>query len=415
MRALVIGAGVIGITTAYNLQKEGYQVTVVDASPRAGDGASNVNAGLLVPGDSTIWPNPRALKQILAAILHPDRGALRIHRAALPRLTNWGIGFLLACRTQAWRANSEASLALSRYSYQQLRRLLDEEGLEIHHQQRGMVFLAGSEAGLQACLDAHAVLAELGEEYRLLSPNDLIDLDPAYSIAADTLAGAVYAPSCGSGDCGAFTRQLSERLAVNDVEFRFNTKVKAILTNGTKVAGIATEYGEIRAETVVVSGGAASSSLIGRHFRLSLVPARGYSVTVPLAHPETAPLVGGVDERTHVAFSRMGNSLRATSTAEIGFGARQPRHENYHDIRSTIDRLFPGACDWDAASYGFGDRPMTPADVPLIGPSRIDGLFVNTGHGHLGWTQACGSARILIDLMKQRTPEIDSSPYRLSA
>jgi D-amino-acid dehydrogenase len=415
LHALVIGAGVIGVTTAHSLHKEGYDVTVVEAAADAGLKASNVNAGLLVPADSTIWPHPGAPGQVLSAILHPDHGALRINRAALPGLTRWGLHFIAACRRSTWKANSGASLALSRYSYPHLQALLEGERLQIDHTRHGMLFLSNSKTDLDACLKAHSVLQALGEEYRILSPSELVALDSGYAVAATDLAGAVHAPSSGSGDCGAFTRLLAHRLSEQGVGFLFGTAVRSLLVRERRAIAVATDRGEIAADLIVACGGAASAGIVGGHLRLPMVPARGYSVTLPVIDPTRAPRIGGVDERTHVAFSRLGDRLRATSTAEIGFKARRPGPTDYADIRLTIERLFPGACDWERATYDFGDRPMMPKDLPVIGPTPIAGLFLNTGHGHLGWTQACGSARLLGDLVTGRKPAIDPEPYRLTA
>lgn len=413
MRALVIGAGVVGVTTAFCLHSEGYDVTVVDSASAPGAGASNVNAGLLVPGDSTIWPNPGAPKQIAHAIAFPRKGPLRIHPAALPRLAGWGARFLSACRPEQWRRHSAASLALSRYSYAELRKTLRDLPIDVHHKQSGMVFLFDNLEALAAGRRAHTVLEDLGETYQQLKPHELVALDAGYSHAAGKIAGAIYSSSCGSADCGSFTRQLAKYIEERGVAFSLDNPVVKLDVRGRTIKGAITQRGRLDADLVVLAAGHASPKLTNRLFHLPIVPARGYSVTVPILASHRVPRIGGVDDRSHVAYSRMGDLLRVTSTAEIGAESRTPTSDDYSAIRTTIERLFPETCDWARARYEIGYRPMMPADVPAIGATPIAGLYLNTGHGHLGWTQASGSARLLLDLIKGRPTEINAEQYRL--
>lgn len=415
MRALVIGSGVVGVTTAYGLHSKGFDVEVLESAPFAGAGASNVNAGLLVPGDSTIWPNPSAPRQVLRAITHPNTGALRIHASALPGLIPWGARFLSACLPAKSQHYTKASLALSRYSYAELEAVLAAEGLDISHMRGGMVFLADSSKRLSECRAAHLALEKLGEKYEVLSPQELVELDSGYAHAARTLAGALYSPSCGSADCGSFTRQMASRLQELGVSFRFNTSARKLIVRSGKICAVETDIGFIESDLVVLAAGYSSPRLTNTLFRLPLIPARGYSVTVPISAPSKAPSIGGVDERRHVAFSRLGDRLRATSTAEIGGQSRVPSAKDYSGILDTIEDLFPNACDWNKAEYSSGNRPMMPSDVPVISGTPVAGLYLNTGHGHLGWTQSCGSARLLVDLITGARPQISPEPYRLAA
>lgn len=414
MRIVVIGAGVVGVATAYHLVRKGYQVHVIDRSSHPCAGASDVNACLLVPGDSGVWPGPSAPARFLKAMLGKSAGPLSVPARSLPGLSRWGADFLSRSRPGRSAGLTAASLALSRYSVKQLGVILDETSIDIDHFQGGMVFLYPDAAALAAGRRSHADLAALGEDYVHLSPDDLVALDPAYAHVARHLHGALHATSCGSGDCGAFTRLLADRATRDGVTFSLGTKVSGLTFVSGQVSGVRTDAGEITADRVVIAAGHCSPALLDGIARLPLAPVRGYSVTVPILEPATVPRFGGYDDATHTAFARIGNRMRLASVAEFG-PPRQP-DARFAALREAADRLCPdGALDWSAAVRATGYRPVMSRDLPVIGEGPVRGLFLNTGHGHLGWTQACGSAAMLSDLISGRRPALDPAPFHIAA
>jgi len=413
VRVVVLGAGVIGVTTAWCLAAEGHEVRVLDHAGEVGAGASAANAGLLAIGDSTVWSAPRAPLDLGRSLLARRSGPLRLRRSAGLALLPWGTRFLAQCLPRRHRANVAAAHALSLYSVDELARLREHEKLEFGFERNGMLMLSGRAPALAELLaERRRLLA--GEPLELLDRDALVKLDPGFAAAGPALAGAVYSPRSGHADCRAFTRALAERAAGAGVHFSLGRSLTALHREGAALVGCETEDGGIEsADAYVLALGAASSKLAaGAGLRLAIAPASGYSVTVPLRAGGRVAAVGGVDEDERVAFSRIGDGLRLTSTAEFRGHRSGHRDADFAAIRRSGEKLFPGALEWAAARPGDGLRPVTPSGLPLIGQSAVANLFLNTGHGHLGWTQAMGSARLLCDLLAGRTPQISPIPYQ---
>lgn len=410
MRVLVVGAGVIGVTTAHELARRGHDVTVLDRAYEPGRGASDVNAGLLVPGDALAWGTPKAPLLMLDAVMGRSR-FLRVRRGAGGAIVPWGLRFLRECRPARAIANVAALHALCAFSYAELERLLAEERIDASHARNGMLFLFATREGLVEGAAARRMLARLGETYDELTPADLVGLDGAYERAAGRVAGALLARGSGHGDCGAFTRALAERCRALGVTFTLGAGAERLLTERSRVVGAMTSAGPLRAELTVVAAGTWSAALARTAGpRLPIVPSKGYCLTIPPRVGARIPTIGGVDEDAHVAFSPMDGRLRMSSTAEFAGFSAATRPSDFASIRAAATALFGDALDLDAATPGTGFRPSTPSGTPLIGPLR-PGLAVNAGHGHLGWTAAVGSARLLADHLDGRRPPIDASPY----
>jgi len=412
MRICVIGAGVVGVTAAHALADRGHEVEVLEARGMPAAAASGVNAGLLVPGDSLVWGSPAVPGLLVRALLARDPGFLRIRpRAAGPGLVPWGLRFLRECTPARARGNVVAAHALSRYSYDVLERLLAELEIDAGHARRGMLLLYEEERSLEQGLRALDVLAAQGERYRVLSAADVVALDPAYAGAAERLAGAVLSESCGHGDCAAFTGALARRCAEAGVAFSFGRPVRGISLPGHGGVVLATDAGDVAADACVLAAGSWSARLARTAgARVAVMPAKGYAITVPAAPGRRLPQLGGIAADRFVAFSPMGDRLRLTSTAELSGFDESVEARDVAPIRRAAEQLFPGVLGWGDARLHSGLRPATPSGTPLVGPLR-PGLFVATGHGHLGWTQACGSARLLADLVDGRRPDLDPAPY----
>lgn len=394
MRIVVFGAGVVGTTTAFYLAERGHEVEVVDRGPGVASGASSANAGLLVPPDSVVWPSPRAPRLLLRAFGRND-GAISVSRRAGAGLLPWGAHFLRECAPARYRENTRHAHALSAFSYAELAALAVRLDISFEHQRNGMLFLYRRRNDLDAGLRARRPLAGAGERYIAIEPEEVALLDGAYRAAAARIAGVLFAPSAGHGDCVAFTTAVADRCRALGVTFSFEA-VKAVDVRDGRVAGARLSSRTVDADAYVIALGAWSPSLAATAgVRLPIVPVRGFAATVPVVKDGAAPTIGGVDEDNHVAYSRMGQSLRLTTAAEFsGYGETSDVSSRAH-LRAVGDSLFPGALDWTRAEYRSGLRPMTPAGLPRIGPTAVENLYVNSGHGHLGWTQACGSARLL--------------------
>lgn len=413
MRVVVVGGGVVGITTAYALARRGHTVEVVEREGEVGTGASAVNAGLLVPGDALVWGTPEA-PRLLARALTGHGSFLRVAPGAGPELVPWGLRFLRECTPRRMRDNIAAVHALAAFGYDELRAIFAREpGIATAARGDGMVFLFGTRAALDAGLAARRPLADLGERYDVLTRDELVALDAAFAHAAERVAGAVHAPSCGSADCGAFTRALAQRARALGVALHLGAPVTDLVRDRSgRVTGVRTAAAEHAADVTVLAAGAWTARLarpLGH--RLPIIPAKGYALTIPVRDAAGVPRVGGVDEDAHVAFSPMDGALRISSTAEFAGLNTDLRATDVEALRAAAERLFGAdALDLAAARPGAGLRPSTPSGRPLIGPLG-DGLLVNAGHGHLGWTQAAGAAQLLVAHLEGDRVPIDPTPY----
>ncbi|MFD2414961.1 FAD-dependent oxidoreductase [Amycolatopsis pigmentata] len=413
MHIVVVGAGVIGVTTAYCLLARGHDVTLVDAADRVASGASSVNAGLLCPADSTVWATPQAPGMLLRALRDRETGFIRIKPAAFPELIPWGVRFLSQCSPRRMRRNMRFAYALSDYSRRELTRLGGEVPLDFGRNEDGLFVLYPSESALEQGWRDRAALAEVGVEYRRVGRDGLATVPGFTRAAAADVAGAIYASNSGYGDCQAFTRALTARILNLGVELRLSCPVRRVHVRKGQAGGVDTASGRITADTVLLAAGSMSATLAATaRVRVPVVPAKGYGVTVPILDDEAIPMVGCIDERHHVAVTRMGPHVRMSSHAEFTGQNHDWAPENFAAIHGFADAMFgPEALDWPKANYGAGLRPLTPDGRPLIGPTALPGLWLNTGHGHLGWTQACGSASLIADLLDKRPTAIDARPY----
>nr|PZN62567.1 MAG: amino acid dehydrogenase [Sphaerobacter thermophilus] len=409
MKTIVIGGGVVGVTTAYYLAREGHEVTVLEKLNDVGQDASGGNAGLIAPGHSFAWASPAAPKMLLKSLMG-EATAIRLKLRPDPRLIWWGLQFLRECTSERARINTLIKMQLCAYSQKELDKLAAEESIDYHQVQRGAFYLYREERELELGMAKMELLRSHGMEMELVSAEELAQHDPAFTSAKGIVAGAIRCTTDASGNCEKFTKTLAERCRKLGVEFRFNTTAKRLLKSGNRVTGVETDQGTFVADNFVLANGIYSPHLsrtVGQ--RLPIYPAKGYSITVPIADPKAAPTVPGVDEKTLVAWSRMGDHLRMSSTAEFSGYSRTWKHSDLSNILRTGRELFPNAANWDEVSARACLRPMTPDGPPIIGRGKHENLYYNTGHGHMGWTMACGSSRVLVDLMMGRRPAIDTT------
>ena len=413
MRILILGAGVIGVTTAYYLARDGHEVTLLDRQSEAASETSYANAGLLAPGHAYAWASPKAPGIMLKSLFNDDQ-ALRLKLSADPRLWWWVWLFLLQCPAERARINTIRKLRLCIYSLDALREVVADTGVRYDGLDGGNLYFYRTEASFAKGVEHTGILREHGLEMRVLERDRVADLEPALAPHRDAIAGAVYTPGDASGDARMFSRGLAawceERLAVR---LAFGTSIEGIDVAGDRVEAVVTDTGRIEADLYVMALGC-DSAVMGRQIglRLPIYPVKGYSVTVPVRESNLAPAMGGVDDDNLIAYCPMGERLRLTSTAEFSGYDRSHRPRDFRAMLRLGRELFPSAADYERPDYWAGLRPMTPEGTPFLGPARYRNLYLNTGHGHIGWTMSCGSAKVTANLIAGRDPGIDLEGMR---
>jgi D-amino-acid dehydrogenase len=406
VRIVVLGAGVVGVTTAWYLAADGHQVVVIDRQPRVAAETSFANAGLIAPGHAYAWASPRAPRMLLRSLWRDDT-ALKLRLRADPALWRWACSFLGNCRTERNRRNTLIKLRLCLWSQKLLDELTEAEALDYHRIARGLLYLYRNPVHLEAGRRNMALLNENGMQLRAIDANECRAIEPALADARVALAGAIYAPGDASGDCRLFTEQLAERAARRGVEFRFGRTVTRLHVERGRIAAIATDAGDMDADLYVLALGSYAAPLARTAgLRLPVYPVKGYSLTLPLRDNARAPSIGGVDEHNLVAYARFGDRMRLTGTADIAGYDRTHRPSDFAAMLAAARGLFPDAAHYDKPDYWTCLRPMTPDGPPLLGPTPIDNLLLNAGSGHMGWTMACANARIVADLIARRAPPI---------
>ena len=407
MRVVVLGAGVVGVTAAYQLAKDGHEVVVVDRQPLAANETSWGNAGMIAPGHAYSWASPRAPMILLKSLWRGDT-ALRLRPRVDPRMWAWCLRFLRECTTARGRANTERKVKLCLYSQQALDAIVAETGIEYDRNRQGALYLYRDRESFQGGVAKMKVLQDQGLRLEPVEPERCVELEPPLEASRAKIAGGIFCPSDESGDCPKFANGLVEVCRGMGVEFRFNTTIERLVAAGDGIERVVTDRGDVTGERYVLSLGS-HSPIVARGIGLNLpiYPVKGYSVTIPVEGRNGPPRLSGVDENQLVAWSRMGDRVRLTATAEISGYDTGHRPEDFRHMLATARDLFPDGGDYDRPRYWAGLRPMTPGGTPIFGRSRRHAnLFCNTGQGHMGWTMACGSARITADLIAGRKPEI---------
>jgi D-amino-acid dehydrogenase len=415
VRVVVLGAGVVGVTTAYELAKDGHEVTVIDRLPEPASETSFANAGLIAPGHSYTWSSPRA-PGILWRSLFDDSQALRFKPSLDPRLWSWTLKFLRNCTAERARRNTKRKVRLCIYSQGELKRVASETGVQFFGIEGGLLYLYRSQQSFERGARNTAILAEEGLELRAIDRDEMARIDPALEPVKGDFAGAVFCPSDASGDARVFTQNLARYCTEHlGVDFRFGTEITGFATEGDRITGIETDKGVVAGDEFVMCLGVFAPFLAGKlGVSLPVYPIKGYSVTLPLDGHNNPPRLGGVDEDNLVAYARFGDRIRATATAEFAGYDRSHRPSDFTYMLGVMRKLFPDGANYEKPSYWAGLRPMTPEGTPIFGRGRYRNMVFNAGHGHMGWTMSAGSARIAADLVSHRKPAIDLAGMALS-
>ena len=417
MRIVVIGAGVVGVTSAYYLAKAGHHVTVVEKEGEAATLASAGNAGLIAPGHSFAWASPTAPKELLRSLTVDDT-ALRVNPFKAPGMAVWGLRFLRECTAERALKNTLVKLRLAQYSQRMLDQIASDERIDYDDIHAGILYLYRDPKRFEAGIKKMKLVQDHGQKQDVLDAEGVAEAEPFLAPVKHKLAGAIYGVTDSSGDSVKFTRKLQAACERMGSKFLFGQGVVKLAASGGKVRAATLDGGDALDADVFVLSAGVHSPRIARTVgvRLPIAPAKGYSATFPIRRnggPEMR--VGAVDEELLVAWCRIGGRLRMTSSAEFtGYETSYTEHD-LRLIRKLATDLLPDAAEYDQGQYRACNRPMTPDGPPILGQAGPENLYINSGHGHMGFTMACGSSRIVADLIDGRTPEIPAEGLMLTS
>lgn len=410
MHILIVGAGLAGVTAAWYLRANGHAVTVIDRNAGPALETSFANGGQISISHPEPWANPGAPLTILKWLGRKDAPLLFRWPAEAARI-RWGLEFLRECLPARTRRNTLAIASLAAYSGQQLRALREATDIHYNSLSRGVLHLYFAKDNYRHGEAQQRVLSELGIPARMLSPAQCVEMEASLAHIENRLVGGMLGSDDESGDAQRFVCELAERCRAAGVEFIYNAPLTSILSEATRINGVKIEREGrsemLQADQYVIAAGSYSPLLVrplGE--RLPIYPVKGYSTTLSLRDPDRAPKVSLTDESRRIVCSRLGNSLRIAGTAELNGYNTELDPERCAALLRWAEDIFPGACDPSEPNYWAGLRPTTPSNLPIIGRSKFDNLYYNTGHGTLGWTLAAGSARALADIIEGHPPAI---------
>ena len=424
MKTIVLGAGIIGISTAWHLLERGHDVIVVDRQPDASLETSYANAAQISVSYCEPWANREAPWKALKWML--DKEAPLLFR---PRMDwdqwRWSLKFLAQCNDAAFARNVQQIVALGAYSHAALKDLVRSTGIEYHRLERGIAHFYTDQKSFDAAGHAVELMRQYGVQRRLVSRDELLQIEPAFRAYGDRITGGTYTSTDESGDARVFTQALARRCAERGAQFLFGHDVLRLQRTGDAIDSVAVrsrEPGaavqELRADAFVAACGSYTAPLLRTvGVDLPIYPGKGYSATFPLLKPEGAPMVSTIDDGKKIAMSRLGNFLRVAGTIELGgydLSLDSPvARARCHMLSRRIAEILPGVCDTRTPEeggnpqYWTGLRPATPTNIPFIGRTRVGKLWVNAGHGTLGWTHGAGSGKAMAELLTGERPAMD--------
>ena len=407
MKVLVLGSGVIGVTSAYQLALAGHEVTVVDRQPAAALETSYGNAGEVSPGYSAPWAGPgvpiKAIKWLLMR-----------HRPLVIRpnidlgLVRWGLAMLRNCTAARYEINKSRMVRLAEYSRDCLKELRAQTGIRYDERTQGTLQLFRTQAQLDGTAADIEILKRYGVSYEVLDRDGCIRNEPALAHVQEKFVGGLRLPGDETGDCFKFTQNLAALAVQKGVTFRYGTRIDALKLAGKQIDGVVTDAGTLKADAYLVALGSYSPLLLRRvGIRIPVYPVKGYSITVPITDASGSPESTVMDETHKVAVTRLGDRIRVGGTAELAGYTMQLHEARRETLTHVVSDLFPRGGDVARAEFWCGLRPMTPDGTPVVGATRVPNLYLATGHGTLGWTMAAGTGRVMADVISGRAPGVD--------
>jgi D-amino-acid dehydrogenase len=431
MKVLVLGAGIIGTSTAWHLQQRGHDVTVVDRQPAAARETSFANAAQISVSYCEPWANRHAPAKLLKWMFRDD--APLLFRPQLDwQQWRWGLQFLAQCNDAAFERNVRQLVALGAYSHAALKDVVRATGIEYQRLERGIAHFFTDQASFDGAGEAARLMQKYGVQRKVVSRDELLAIEPAFKSFAHRIVGGTYTASDESGDARLFTEQLAQRCETRGVQFLFNHDVERLVKAGGAVETVLVRERQsqssrkLKADAVVVACGSYSAPLLRTvGVDLPIYPGKGYSATFKLKKPELAPYVSTIDDEVKCAMSRLGDELRVAGTIELSgydLSLDSPLAKaRCRMLAQRVEEVLPSVCDTRSDEEGgnprfwTGLRPATPTNIPYIGRTKVGRLWVNAGHGTLGWTHGAGSGKALAELIDGRQPEMEFGFYGIAA
>lgn len=415
MQVLVLGAGVVGVTSAWYLAKAGHEVTVIDRQVDVALETSYANAGQISPGYSAPWAGPgiplKAIKWLMQ-----DLAPFMINGKEVdPQTLSWMTKMLSNCNESSYHVNKGRMVRLAEYSRDCFIDLRKE--LDINYEQRsqGTLQLFRTEKQVEASKKDIAVLKESGVDFQTLDTDGCIEYEPALANVKDKIVGGLRLPGDETGDCYKFCNSLADECKKLGVKFVMKTDILSINREGDQIVSISTSRGKMLADSYLVALGSYSTPMLSEiGLKVPVYPIKGYSLTLPIIDESKAPTSTVMDETYKVAVTRFDDRIRVGGTAEIASYNKELAEKRRANVEFVVTDLFPGGGDVDKAEFWTGLRPMTPDGTPILGETKYKNLFLNTGHGTLGWTMSLGSGKFVADIISQNTPEIDPEGLSVS-
>lgn len=409
MKIVVLGSGVIGVTSAWYLAKAGHEVTVIDRQAGPSLETSFANAGEISPGYSSPWAAPGIPQKAIKWMFMKHAPLIIQPRPDLAKL-GWMAKMLANCTTAAYQTNKRRMVRLAEYSRDCLMDLRAETGISYDERTQGTLQLFRTAKQVEAAAKDIEVLRADGVPFEVLDRDACIAAEPGLANAREKIAGGLRLPGDETGDCFKFTGRLADMAAAAGVTFRYGISIDGLEASGNRIEAVRTSAGRITADAFVVALGSYSPFLVAPFgIKLPVYPVKGYSITVPITNEDRAPVSTVMDETHKIAITRLGDRIRVGGMAEIAGFDLSLNPKRRATLEHSVEDLFGGAGDQSKATFWTGLRPMTPDGTPVVGRSPLSNLFLNTGHGTLGWTMAAGSGRVLADIVSGRTTEIESA------
>ncbi|MCW8884318.1 MAG: D-amino acid dehydrogenase [Motiliproteus sp.] len=407
MKIIILGSGVVGVTSAYYLAQLGHQVTVIDRQAQPALETSFANAGQISPGYSAPWAAPgipaKAIKWLMS-----EHSPLAIKPKLDPALWAWMTKMLGNCNSNRYAVNKERMMRLAEYSRDCFIDLREQLDISYEDRQQGTLQLFRKAEQVEASSKDIEVLKSCGVPFEELDINGCISAEPALARVKNKFVGGLRLPGDETGDCFSFTQSLAKSAEELGVEFKFNTHVQKLLASNGEISGVKTSAGLLTADRYVVALGSYSTKLLSEiGVDMPIFPVKGYSLTLPIVDPEASPVSTVMDETYKVAITRFDDRIRVAGTAELASFDTSLPDKRRDTIAHVVKDVFPDGGDLQRAEFWTGLRPMTPDGTPIVGATPLSNLYTNSGHGTLGWTMSCGSGRLLADLIHQRQPDID--------
>ena len=407
MRVVILGSGVVGVASAYYLARAGHEVTVIDREAGPALETSFANAGQISPGYAAPWAAPGVpLKAV--KWMFEKHAPLAIRLDGTRFQLQWMYQMLRNCTAERYAVNKGRMVRLAEYSRDCLQALRADTGIQYEGRTGGTLQLFRTQQQLDGAAKDIAVLQEANVPFELLSPADLKHAEPALAAVSHKLTGGLRLPGDETGDCQLFTTRLAALAESLGVKFRYNTPIDALAIAGGKIAGVQCGSETVRADAYVVALGSYSTNFISNLMKIPVYPLKGYSITAPIVDETAAPVSTVLDETYKIAITRFDQRIRVGGMAEIVGFDKNLRAARRETLEMCVNDLFPGGGDTSKATFWTGLRPMTPDGTPIVGRTPVSNLFLNTGHGTLGWTMSCGSGQLLADLISGKKPAIQA-------